>query len=390
LTACTGEIDDAASAVSEILGQLDIEGNLLKNSAGILTCYAEFIESGVVAELCRALPFEIVGSTTIASAVPGARGNMLLTLVVLTSDDVSFSVGLSGPLSSSGDESPLKEGYDAAVAKAGRPPSLMLSFAPLIMDVSCDFLVEALTRISGGVPNFGMVSVDHNRDYGESQVVFCGQAYADRYALLLVAGDISPNFYTSSISVERVFREKCQVTASKGNLIQMVDGMPVSDYLRKTIGLEVGDDGMIVGINTFSFIMDYNDGTKAVVRSVFAQTPEGYAVCGGDIPEGVTMSVGSIDADGVLSSAEELISSVVEREPNPSCLLMFSCVGRYFYLGYDDMAEMEKVGRFVEGTGIPYMLAYTGGEICPVYTKEADGAVANRSHNVTLVICALN
>jgi hypothetical protein len=37
-TAYTGEIDDTEAAVSDILGQLDNGGSLLKNTVGILTC----------------------------------------------------------------------------------------------------------------------------------------------------------------------------------------------------------------------------------------------------------------------------------------------------------------------------------------------------------------
>ena len=52
LTAFTHEIDDAAEATAEILAQLDLEHNLKQNSVGILTCYSEFVESGVVQNLC--------------------------------------------------------------------------------------------------------------------------------------------------------------------------------------------------------------------------------------------------------------------------------------------------------------------------------------------------
>ncbi|MDR1621519.1 MAG: FIST C-terminal domain-containing protein [Synergistaceae bacterium] len=387
LTAYTSEIDDVEAAVSEILAQLDVENRLLANSVGLLTCYGDFIESGVVKALCDALPFEVAGSTTLGNVVPGATETMLLTLMVLTSDDVSFAVGLTEPFLSK-DKAALRKGYESTLAKLGRRPSLIFSFVPLLMNAGGDFFVDALTEISGGVPNFGMLAVDHNSDYHESRVICNGEAHRERYALVLLAGDVEPGFFTGSISAEKIFREKGVVTASSGNQLQTVNDKPVAEYLRG-IGLIADDNGMIVGINSFPFIVDYNDGTMPILRAIFAQTPEGYAVCGGDVPVGATLSVGSMNADEVIATTTEALSSALASR-DFGCILMFSCVGRYFALGYEPMREIEKVRELMEGTGVPYQLTYSGGELCPVYeTEKSDGFVTNRSHNNTLVVCVL-
>jgi hypothetical protein len=312
---------------------------------------------------------------------------ILLTLMVLTSDDVSFSTGLSDTISSE-DEGPLRAGYGPALAKLRREPSLMLSFAPLLMNVGGDFYVETFSRLSGGVPNFGMVSVDHNSDYRESKVILNGAAYYDRYALVLLAGAVKAEFFTGSISTDKIFREKGLVTASSGNQLQTVDGKPAADYLRE-VGFASDENGMIVGINTFPFIVDYNDGTTPVMRAIFAQTPEGWAVCGGDVPVGATLSIGNMDAREVIATTAATLSTVLAAR-GARCVLMFSCVGRYFKLGYDQTKEIEKVQEILEGTGIPYQLAYSGGEICPVYDRERHGeSRTNRYHNITFVACVL-
>ncbi|MDR2738996.1 MAG: hypothetical protein LBB68_04085 [Treponema sp.] len=75
LNACTAEIDDVDLAVSEILEQLDVPGNLRNNSIGIIACYYEFIETGVVAEICKRLPFDVVGCTTLGNAAISAAWN---------------------------------------------------------------------------------------------------------------------------------------------------------------------------------------------------------------------------------------------------------------------------------------------------------------------------
>jgi hypothetical protein len=386
LTAHTAEIDDVETAVSEILQQLRKE-DLLANSVGLLTCYTDFLESGVVKALCNALPFEVVGSTTLGNSVPGSADEMSLTLMVLTSDDVSFAIGLTEPCSS-GDEAPLRAEYQAALAKIGRRPSLMISFAPLLVNIGGDFFVDAFSAISDGVPNFGMLSVDHNIDYHDSQVICNGEAYRDRYAFVLLAGGVKPRFFIGSISPEKIFREKGVVTASNGNQLQTINGRPVVDYL-KGIGLTSDEKGTIIGVNTFPFIVDYNDGTMPVVRAIFAQTPEGYAVCGGDIPVGATLGVGVMDAQEVIATTQKSLSSTLALQ-NINCVLMFSCIGRYFALGYSPMREINEVRELMEETRIPYQFTYSGAELCPVYEKERhEDLIINRNHNDTIVICVL-
>jgi hypothetical protein len=60
-------------------------------------------------------------------------------------------------------------------------------------------------------------------------------------------------------------------------------------------------------------------------------------------------------------------------------------VGRYFAQGFNTTAEMEKTQEILGD--IPFHLAYSGTELCPVGGK--DGKTANRSHNDTMVICML-
>jgi hypothetical protein len=67
-------------------------------------------------------------------------------------------------------------------------------------------------------------------------------------------------------------------------------------------------------------------------------------------------------------------------------MLIFSCVGRYFSLLYDHSAEMEMVVSAIEGRNVPYLMAYCGGEACPVYSDT--GKLSNRAHSNTFIVCA--
>ena len=70
----TSELHDSGKAVSEILEQLNIGNNLKRNSAGLIFCHAEFIETGIAQAVCKSLPFDILGCTSQYLAVPAKEG----------------------------------------------------------------------------------------------------------------------------------------------------------------------------------------------------------------------------------------------------------------------------------------------------------------------------
>ncbi|GHV86023.1 hypothetical protein AGMMS50230_16310 [Spirochaetia bacterium] len=385
LSACTAEIDDVEAAVAEINGQLGTD-KLLAHSIGMVSCFADFISSGVIAALAKALPFPIAGTTTIAGASSGGtkrQGELLLFLTVFTSDDTEFVAAVTDSITGE-DDRPLRAAWEKTGGQRSDKPAMMLSFAPLILAVSGDFYTEAWTAITGNVPNFGTLSVDHNPDYHEAQTIFNGEAFKDRYVFVLFYGKIKPKFFMGGISEKEAVKEKGLVTASQGNLLQEVNGISVADYL-VSLGLTKDDAGNITGINSYPFILDYNDGTSPVVRVMFAVTPDGSAVCGGKIPKGATLTVGYIDAKAVLENTTAIIGRAKAALEENGSMLIFSCVGRFFALGYNTSEEIDKIRSILGDT--PFHLCYSGTELCPVDGE--NGSLVNRSHNDTIVICVL-
>ncbi|AEF86063.1 hypothetical protein TREPR_0696 [Treponema primitia ZAS-2] len=381
LTAYTNEIDDVEKALGEIFDQLDLGKNLLKNSIGIISCFADFLNSGVVKALVGKLPFDLVGATTLGGSTGGNLGETILILTVLTGDEVEFVTGITDPILEE-DEGLFRRAYEKAAGSRKDKPALMLSFAPLLRNVSCDYMVNTFTAISGNVPNFGTQAVDHNSDYHASQTILNGDAFPERYVFVLVYGPLNPSFIIGGISEERVFPEKGLITASQGNQLQTVNGLSVIDYL-VSLGLSKDENGSIVGINSFPFVLDYKDGAQPVIRVMFAITPDGYAVCGGNMPVGAILGVGTISAEEVIATTERALKGALQGGKKNG-MLIFSCIGRFFAQGFNPTAEMEKVQEVINN-GVPFHLGYSGGEICPVYGK--DGSIINRNHNDTIVIC---
>ncbi len=383
-SALTHEVDDIDAAVSEILEQLDLGGknHLLKNTIGIVSCFADYIDSGVWTAVAEALPFELWGITTTASAASGQIGETMLSILVLTSDDVSFSAALSEPIVEASEE-PFKALYEKALSKLPGRPSLTLSFSPLFSKLSINFYVECMSKISGGVPNFGAVTMDHNHDYHDAYILSNGEYSKNQFAVLLMHGDVSPSFYVGTISDEKVFPEKGIVTAAEGNILQMVNGKPALEYLL-SLGLTQGDDGQILGINSFPIIIDHNDGTMPTIQAMLAITPEGYVVCGENVLTGSTLSIGFFNPDEIVATSGRTLKKALAAA-NHRTVLVYSCVSRYFALGYDSLKELEQLRKQTADTDMSCMAAYAGGEICPVYG--GDGKIVNRSHSNSFIIC---
>jgi hypothetical protein len=341
------------------------------------------VESGVVAALSEQLHFDIIGTTTIANSSRCEISESMLTLLVLASDDVHFATALSEPLVNE-EEAPLKDCYEAAHARLGEKPVFMMSYFPLLTSVSGEYFISQMSAISGNLPNFGMIAVDHNVDYHDSMVLRNGESSRDRLAVLLFSGNISPRFYIGNISKERVYPDKGLVTGSEGCQINSVNHGSVTDYLL-SLGLKKKDDGSIAGINSFPLIVDYGDGTPPVARALIGMTPEGAAICSGAVPNGSILSIGSYSVEEIVTTTGCTVDTVLEKKEH-HVMLIYACVGRYFAQGLVQTAEMSRMVECLKPADIPYMAAYAGGEFCPVYTP--DGSTANRLHGHSVIICA--
>jgi hypothetical protein len=386
LSAYTNEMDDLNVFVETILEQLDLKHNLLKHAIGIVSCYSEFIDSGAWKALAKALPFPLAGTTTIACLTADATDyQMQLVLLVLTSDTALFIPGLTDPITSE-DRAVLETAYLGAAAQMEGSPDLILSFAPLGTNAGCDFFIHTLDQISGGIPNFGTLAVDHTVDYRHAFVLYDGESYRDRYAFVLIKG-VSFDFSIASISGERILRDTGIVTSAYGNQLTEINNRPAIDYL-DALGITGDGTDVTAAINAFPFLVDYCDGTQPVIRAIFGITAEGAAICGGDIPVGASITLGRIDKDEVLNTTYSVMNSA-SFAADYSAVLIYSCVGRYFSLDYGSNEEMETVSSILATWNVPYLFAYSGSEICPVPKNDEKQKLTNRNHNCTLVMCCL-
>lgn len=383
LNAWTLEIDDPEVAVGEILGQLDLENSLLARSAGFITCSYDYVESGMVRAVCEALPFAVVGGTTLTNAVNGEGGAMLFCLTVLTADDCSFAVAGSEPLSGNYRQAVGKAWADAA-ARLEDKPGLALAFFPMLGDIGGELILEALDEAAGGTPVFGTIACDFDTAlYRNTFTILNGECMRDRMAMLVISGNVRPRFVVTATSEQNLHKQQAVITASEGSILREINGMSAESYFRS-----IGMAGGMEGVSSVPFVVNYNDGTQPVARAIYSLNEDGSAVCGGRMPEGGTLSIGRMDEADILLTAEQSLGELA-REEGVAGIIMFPCLGRNMVLGSTPLAEVDTVQNTLNGLlpPIPWHLAYSGGEVCPVHG--GGGGVVNRFHNFTFIACAL-
>jgi hypothetical protein len=374
----TEEIDDAKVAIWEIMTQLIAKGNLLSNTVGLISCHYDFVHSGVVKKLCDALPFPVVGAISSAQAVKEKSGELLLTLMVLTSDDTTFGIGLTPSLKGS------LKGISATYAETRSAredkPSLVLAFAPFILGNTGDDYVRELTAASGGVPCFGTLAIDDTAEFESSFSIYNGESYRDRLIMVLIYGHVSPRFFVATMSPDKILDRTALVTKSRKNILMELNKRPVVEFF-EDLGLTHASEELYAMVS-LPFVVDYGDGTPPVSRVFIELSPEKHAVCAGDMPEGSRLNIGVFDNKDVLLTSEQALDQALDSLEEANGLLVYTCLARIMTLGAEHLAEF----NLLRGKSrIPFMMASSGGELCP--TRTADGAVINRFHNNVLIAC---
>lgn len=377
--AFTLEIDEPDEAIEEIIDQIE-SADLLANSIGILSCRLDFITNGTVKALCEKLPFDVLGSTTIISDMCGEADEYQLSLFVLTSDTVSFSSGVSRSLSQNTSAN-ITELYETASKDLPSNPSFGLFFAPFMLEVSADMQLHALNEAAGDIPLFGTVALDYVENVRDPRTIYNGNDYTDCMSLMLIAGDINPQFFVENISEHLFLKQKAVVTSSEGSILKEVNNISAIEFL-ESLGL--AKDGMLDSIPLVPLSVDVGDGGLPSARAIFAVTPDGSVICGGDMPEDSTLGVGSFDSEDVKATVTNLATNITQVE-NATCAIIFSCMGRNRALGLDPMHEIERV-QTVIGDQIPYLFMYSAGEIFPDYI---DGKPINKALNDSIIACVL-
>jgi hypothetical protein len=382
-------LDDAELAVQELNEQLS-KINLRKNSAGIVTTHAEFINTGIYAEIARAVPFPLVGATTIANTANGKMDSFMCNIMVLTGDDCEFAAGVSGSMANPDDEDAvMRVCYNETSAQLAGDVKVAFLYVPFKEARCTGGYIKTISDINPEAAVFGHVACSDMNHIEADNKTLCGDAdFKDNLTLLLVSGNIQPRFYMSLFTRDSVIMPNIgEVTAAKDNIVLEINDINARQFL-EGIGFDVKrrfDTGLI----TCAFIIDEKDKAGNIIstaaRSLFAINDNGgtYSAV---VPVGVTLSLAAATKDVVTNTTTSLIAEMKEQGKG-NTLILYSCIARRFALLDERDKEYETINKCLEGSGMNYIAAYACGEICPVTTSE--GVRRNDEHNYTIIACVL-
>jgi len=383
LTAYTYELDDPEKAVRDILTQIDMKNSLLQNSVALLFCHVQFIEMGVTEAICKSLPFDVVGCTSMYLALPSRAGEMMLTVTVLTSDDTEFAAGICEPLTTENAEDNISALCQKTASSLNGAPVLAFAFPPTMLNVTIDVMAAALDRACGGLPVFGTVALDMHVHIRTPQTIYKGAAYSDRMTLLLFRGPVEPRFFSLCFPESSSLAQDAVITSARGPQILSINNKPAASFL-KEIGL-VHDDKYAY-THAIPLVVEDSNGTNPEVVVVQNIDLNGTLICSRHVPIGGILNIGAITENHVLESAKALVQEIKKNEGGAG-LFVFSCFLRTVVLGGGAAAEAELIQRELSGYPNSYLYLNSGGELCPRYTKS--GETVNQALQYAIIACQL-
>jgi hypothetical protein len=385
----TYEIDDADVAVAQLHAQLETFA-LMDHTVGVIMCDPEYLDSGVYEAVCAALPFPVAGTTTMTQAVNGETGLLMLTVYVMTGDDVFFSVGCTGALPRGGDAYiSSREAYETArrFLPACQDTKLIFAFPPMIDTIAGDTYIEAFGRLCPDVPVFGTIAVSDSIAFDNCFTLCEGKSFRDSMAFILVAGNVSPRFFISTVDNKNKMPYSGEITLSSRNVIKEINGESAYNYFK---GIGLARDGQLdEGLRFVPVLIDFKGredyDAVPVVRAIVRLDENGNAVCRGHMYQNSIFTIINPTADDIFKSSVAIAKQLLSLA-NRQATLIFSCFVRRMTFGVEPQTEVEMIAQRLNG-GAPFMMAYAGGELCPTSLR-ASGAV-NRFHNFSIIACVL-
>lgn len=395
----TYEVLDMPQAAKELAsGIADFE--LEENSLGILFCDSELPDySEFMKELYGLLGFDIAGCTSVAT-LSKQEGicEMSISLLVLTATDCHFRTVLSDPICHDNVKNVIKESYAKASGQLKGECKMILAYAPYILDIMNDVYPVCLSNLSGNLPVFGGVA-GYNAPYGQNAILYNDNAYEDRFALVLIEGNVKP-VYSIGVKLSHVVKEQRTITKSEENVIYTIDDMTVPEYL-EDMGLDpkkLADDDTDILFVSNPFILT-KKGTSAddyrLIRTFQdLKMDEGVGISLCNVPQGHQIALGAMSRRDVGDSAEESLKDLIEKIKKSeeeeegytySTILSTSCAGRYMVMAPKTEVEGDVLKKFVP-ENLNFAGYYSYGEFGP--TSVHDGEAMNTAQNESLTLCA--
>lgn len=391
--AITEEID-MREAADEIISSVRQQITPGKNSCGLL--YYDYEMDGAL--LCRYLREEfnmdILGCSTIATLDnhSGYR-DMSAMFTLFTADDCDFHMGVTDALTNENAKEKITETFAETRRRAGGEPKLAFVLFPCGTDIVFDKHIEDLSEMSEHVPIIG--GIPSSTSTAEKSIVWNGNYYLDRAALLLMTGNLHPLISLANV-VSVISDRKDTITRAENTAICQVEGRSFVEYL-ESYGIDPRKslDDEVIFFKKYPLLIESEDSSFSqetpylrILDRIDWTSGSGIAYAG--IPEGAKVSLAILRREDITKTVEKGMGDLFEKIENSgreySTILCITCAARHITLTphYDD--EGNCIKKLVP-PGYNLTGFYSYGELCPIAVE--DGKANNQLHNGSIVFCAL-
>jgi hypothetical protein len=392
IQAFTHEVDDIELAISELKAGIDTSA-FLKNTCGIVFCGFEPDMEELVKGLNEAFDFPFFGCTGIGILSTGGYSQSSISLLVLTADDVEFSIGMTEKINGGEEVKYFADTYHECSDRLSCKDNLIFTYVPWLTNVTFDDIVSLLDEESGHVPIYGGVASDGWTF--DSTYTFTNKGFSqDRGVMMVIGGNIRPLFTIEHSTTLTTNLHKV-VTRAEGTVVYELDGKPVTDFISE-MGLITDKTSVILDYLSTPFLATQKtgDGDEIDTLRCLGVIDHENKSCGyiGRIDEGSELNMVLISKEDIERSVktafDEILTRMSETEDyRYSSIFCSSCAARYCLLVADKDAEGRAYeGRLPEGVNVQGVYIY--GEFCPAHGKHR-GGLYNVLSNETFTILAI-
>ncbi|MDR2672951.1 MAG: FIST C-terminal domain-containing protein [Coriobacteriales bacterium] len=380
-TARTTIVDEVDEAVDELIRELEL--NTLKaQSVAILYCHYDYVDSGIIEALHQRLGFDVVGMTSTSNGTEQNYDMYGLSVAVLTSDDVGFAAAMTESLTTDTYKSAITATYERARDRITKDPALCFTFLSYIEAITGAEMLRVFDLACKGAPCWGSSSSGVDLFFTHCYTIYNDRIVQDGFVMLLLDGDVKPQFIIEAIPDELISEVRGVVTKSADYHLAEIDGRPAVEFLN-SFGLNATKDNLPA---TSPLMVYYKRAVEPVALGVYTVFDDGSLLVAANIEEGATLAIGSITTEGILQTAKKCMERV-RAVPNKQGVLILPCCSRFFMLSPNMHAEQELIREELDEKKAPALIGYSGGEICPV--QDESGNLVNRFHNYTITACVL-
>ncbi len=392
LQSFTNEVDDIDIAVGELKAGIDTS-LFLKNTCGIVFCGFEPDMEALVGALKEAFDFPFFGCTGVGILSTNGYSQSSISLLVLTADDVEFSIGMTEDIEGPEDIAHFAETYQACKERMKLDAKLIFAYVPWLSNIVFDEIVSLLDEESHQVPVYGGVASDGWTF--DTTYVFTDKGASQKKGVIMVLGGNLKPIFTIEHSTTLTTNLHKVVTKASGTVVYELDGRPVTDFI-KEMGLITDKTSVILDFLGTPFLATQKtkDGDEIdTLRCLGVIDHENHS-CGyiGKIEEGSELNMVLISKEDIENSVKAAFDDILEQINASSgyeycSIFCSSCAARYCLLVADKNAE----GRAYEGRlpdNVKVQGVYIYGEFCPAHGKH-NGGLYNVLSNETFTILAI-